>query len=143
MKKSIENEIENQTTQLLELVNLKCWNTISKNLVFILSNISEVKGDDFFTQQLNRNKINANKTPKSFKEAIADLKEIYDLIHDINLYVYKSEKDRTIIDIRYFLKSKLDPDYLKTVIDNPPMLHSKITLPHLKEEKFDVNWEHQ
>nr|WP_294788027.1 hypothetical protein [uncultured Flavobacterium sp.] len=146
MKKNIDDEIQKLTIQLLELAAVTCWNDISKNLVFILSNISEVKGDDFFKQRINRNKINNSKTPKSFNEAITDLKEIYDSIYDINLYVYKAEKDRTIIDIRYFLKSKLDPDFLKTVIDNPPMHHCKISIPTYfrdKNEKFDINWEHE
>ncbi|WP_289665934.1 hypothetical protein [Flavobacterium panacagri] len=144
MKSSIEEKIKNLTTQLLELARLKCWNTISNNLVFILSNISEIEGENFFTQRINRNKLNENKIPKNFTEAITDLKEIYDLIYDINLYIYKAEKEQTIIEIQYFLKSNLDADYLKTVADNPSMLHCKITLPPYRKNddaKFDVNWE--
>ncbi|KRB56932.1 hypothetical protein [Flavobacterium sp. Root186] len=144
MENKIEEEIKNLTTQLLDLVNHYCWNDISKNLMFILSDISEVKGENFFIQRLNKNKLNKNKILKSFNEAMAAVKEIYHLTYDINLYVYKSEKHQTIIDIRYFLKSQLDADYLKKVINNPPMLHCKITQPpYLKSDKnkFDVNWE--
>ncbi|SFD62124.1 hypothetical protein [Flavobacterium phragmitis] len=144
MKNSIEKDIQNLTTQLLELARLKCWNFISNNVVFLLSNISEIEGENFFTQRINRNKLNKSKTPKSFSEAITDFKEIYDLIYDINLHIYKAEKNQTIIDIRYFLKNNLDPDYLKTVINNPSMLHCKIALPPYRkndDDKFDVNWE--
>lgn len=88
MKKNIEEQIKNLTTQLLELAAVTCWNDISKNLVFILSNISEVKGDDFFTQIINRNEIIVVKHQKSFNEAITDLKEIYDLIDDARAYRY-------------------------------------------------------
>lgn len=144
MENNIEKEIKNLTARLLEIVNLYCWNAVSENLMFILSDISEVKGKDFFIQRSIKNKLNKNKIPKSLKEAINELKEIYDLIYDINLYVYKAEKHQTIIDIRYFLKKNLDPDFSKTIADAPPMLHSKIEKPpYLKNNKtkFDVNWE--
>ena len=144
MKKNIEEEIKKLTAQLLELVNLYCWNDISNNFIFILSDISEVKGENFFIQNQNKNKLNKNKTPKTSKEAVAELNEFYDLIYDVNLYVYKAEKDQTIFDIRYFLKTNLDSDFFETVCNNPPMLHCKITKPpYLKNEndKFDVNWE--
>jgi len=144
MEKNIEKEIENLTANLLEIVNLNCWNPISKNLMFILSNISEVEGENFFVQRKNRNELNKRKIPISFSEAIVNIKQIYDLIYDINLYVYKAEKDKTIIEIRYFLKSELDSEYLNTVINNPSMIHSKISLPPYRKNeksKFDVNWE--
>jgi hypothetical protein len=141
---NIEEKIKNLIKRLLEMVNLYCWNDISENLMFILSDISEVNGENFFIQQKNKNKLNKNKTPKNFNQVIADLKEIYDSIYDINLYVYKAEKHRTIIDIRYFLKIKLKADYLKTIAGDTPMLHCKITHPpYFKKDKdkFDVNWE--
>lgn len=144
MQNNIEKNIQNLTTQLLELVKLNCWNSISDNLMFILSDISEVEGENFFIQRVNKNKLNKNKIPKDFKQAIADLEKIYDSIYDINLYIYKAEKNQTIIDIRYFLKSKLDSDFLKTLANTPPMLHCKIERPpYLKndKDKFDVNWE--
>lgn len=143
--KNIEQEIQNLTTQLFELVSLKCWNTISKNLVFILSNISETdtEGEKAFVHHRNRNIANKKKIPKKLNEAISDLAKIYDSVYDINLYIYKAEKNRTIIDIRYFLKSELGSDVLLVVADNPPMLHCKIAIPFYQNEnsKFDVNWE--
>lgn len=143
MEKNIEEKIQNLTTSLLEMVKLKCWNPISENLMFILSNISEVEGENSFIQRKNRNKLNQKKIPKSFKDVLIDVKEIYDLVYDINLYVYKAEKHRTIIEIRYFLKTDLDPNFLKTVIHNPPMLHCKIMPPPYRNDKnkFDANWE--
>ncbi|ABQ05323.1 hypothetical protein [Flavobacterium johnsoniae] len=143
IENNIKEKIENLTIRLLEIVHLHCWNNISKNLMFILSDISEVKGENFFIKRRNKNKLNKKKNPKNLNEVIEDLQEIYDLIYDINLYVYKSEKHKTIIEIQYFLKSKLDTDYLKTAANNPPMLHCKIAQPPYKndQEKFDVNWE--
>ncbi|MFB9079633.1 hypothetical protein ACFFLS_07075 [Flavobacterium procerum] len=145
MKNNIEQEIQNLTNQLLELVALNCWNTISKNLVFILSNISETDtaGENVFLHRHNKNIANKKKTPQQFNDAISNLAKIYDSVYDINLYVYKAEKNRTILDIRYFLKSELDPEFLSVVADNSPMLHCKIAHPPYRNtnSKFDVNWE--
>ncbi|MGF2414530.1 MAG: hypothetical protein ACQUYJ_19500, partial [Ferruginibacter sp.] len=73
------------------------------------------------------------------------LNGLYKNLYDINLYIYKAKKDFTIIDIRYYLKSSLDENYKAQVLENPPMLHCKISTPYWltnKEEKFDINWEH-
>lgn len=141
----VEEKLESLTNALLKLADETCWNTISKNLLFILSDISEVEGEKHIIKRNHRNKLNKKKIPKNFIEAVTELKGFYDSIYDINLYIYKSEKHRTIIDIRYFLKSRLDAEFLKTVIDNPPMLHCKIAIPpYVKKDnrkKFDINWE--
>jgi len=64
-------------------------------------------------------------------------------LYDVNLYIFKSNKKSTIVDIRYFRKSNLEVDFLETVKDYPPMLHSKLALPQYQDDfkKFDVNWE--
>ena len=65
-------------------------------------------------------------------------------MYDVNLYIYKSSKDLTVIDIRYYQKSSLGKDYRQKVRDNPPMIHSKVAIPAWllnKNEKFDINWE--
>lgn len=136
-----EEDIKISIIQLIEIVNQNCWNNISPNLVFIVSNINEAKVDDFFIQRINRN--NKGKIGENLTDAINYLNEFSENIYDINLYIYKSTKYKTIIEIRYFLKSDLDSDYLKTVIDSPPMLHSKLVRPPYANdsEKFDVNWE--
>lgn len=47
-----------------------------------------------------------------------------------------------MIEILYYRKSNLEPDYFITVQNNPPMFHSKISTPFyvLEGERFDVNW---
>ncbi len=65
-------------------------------------------------------------------------------MYDINLYIYKSKKESTIIEIQYYLKSSLESDFYKTVKNNESMLHSKIKLPNYRKNdtyKFDINWE--
>ncbi len=83
------------------------------------------------------------KTTKSLKEITNELKDIYENLYDINLYIYKSERKRTIIEIQYYPKSSLPSDFYKKIKENSPMLHCKIRLPYYSEndKKFDVNWE--
>ena len=60
------------------------------------------------------------------------------------MYIYKSEKENTIIEIQYFPKSSLESDFYETIKYNEPMLHCKIGIPpyvNNKSEKCDVNWE--
>ncbi|MCD9855300.1 hypothetical protein LUD75_11310 [Epilithonimonas sp. JDS] len=139
-----EKDIADFVVKLIEIVNQNCWNTISQNLVFIISDIKEVSGINFFVERVNRNKFIKDKKENNLTETVNYLNKFSDNIYDLNLYIYKAEKDKTIIEIRYFLKSDLDPDYLKNVIDNKPMLHSKVTKPpYIKnnKDKFDINWE--
>ncbi len=47
METNLKKNLQNLTTELLKMANLYCWNSISKNTVFILSNISEIKEENF------------------------------------------------------------------------------------------------
>lgn len=120
-----------------------CWNRISDNTNYI---ISEIVNDErnFFDKRITRKKANDKKKPKSLEQITAELKDIYENLYDINLYIYKSEKESTIIEIQYYPKTSLESDFCKTVNDNDPMLHMKIGIPPYvsnKMEKYDVNWE--
>lgn len=143
MERKVELEIEKLTKSLLKLATERCVNKISENLLFILSNENEVKTENFIISRKERGIINSKKNPKNIAEIFKELSDVYEKIYDLNLYVFKSEKNKTIIEIRYFLKSELEAEYLKTVINNPAMLHCKIDLPPYRkneEEKFDINW---
>lgn len=121
-----------------------CWNEISDNCFFILS---EIKSNDknFLEKRIERKKTNDRKSLKSFEQIVKELNEIYYSLYDVNFYVYKSEKLKTIIEIQYFLKSSLDKEFFEKVKTNEPMIHCKIANPNYQEdskEKFDINWEH-
>ena len=121
-----------------------CWNKISDNCEFILSEINEVRASNFYEERKMRKAENATKTPTSLKQAADELKEMYSDLYDVNMYIFHSMKNKTIIDIRYFLKSKLEPDYQSIIKDQEPMLHCKIGVPPYlndKEDEYDVNWE--
>ena len=79
-------------------------------------------------------------------ELMPALQNLYEDFYDINLEVYKANKEVTIIDILYYPKSSLDPEYRQTVLHNPPMFHLKVSRPPWlgdKKKKFDINWEHK
>ncbi len=143
-KATLNQDLNEATTKLLDLARNTCWNKISSNCEFILSEIKEDSDSNFYEERKLRRSEDKIKTPTSLTKAVDKLKDIYSNLYDINLYVFQSKKDKTIIEIRYFLKSKLDIEYQQKIKEQEPMLHCKIGIPphHTKQEdKFDVNWE--
>jgi len=139
---NLELHLKEATSTLLKMARNTHWNTISNNTSYI---ISEIKNDsrDLRIQRLEKNKANRKKKPITLEKATAELKLIYHNLYDINLEIYKSQNNHTIVDIRYYQKSELEPDYYKAVKNNPPMLHCKIEVPPYasnKSKKYDVNW---
>lgn len=149
-KAELENKIQDATSSLIDMATDICWNKISRNCVYIMSEIDESIGKNFFERAKIRKKVNDQKSPKSLNEIVADLTKIYDNLYDINLYIYKSLPNKTIIEIRYFLKTSHTAEFYPTIQNNEPMLHCKIPRPFYAterpnsnkiERKFDVNWE--
>ncbi|WP_326983630.1 hypothetical protein VUJ46_03530 [Chryseobacterium sp. MYb264] len=129
---------------LLRLAELYCWNKVSLNIQYILSDSSEMKEELSGSEKRRlQNRINSKKIPIDFEKAIKFLRDEFSDLYDVNLYIFKSKKKSTIVDIRYFKKSNLDVDFLQTVKDNSPMLHSKLPLPIYRNDfkKINVNWE--
>ena len=142
-KNNLEPILKEATSILLEMASNSCWNKISENTSYISSEIVNNK-QHFSKKRIKRKKINDKKTPKSLAQITTELKAIYENLYDINLLIYKSKKKNTIIEIQYYPKSSLEPDFYKTVKDNEPMLHCKLPIPPYqkrKTEKYDVNWE--
>ncbi len=141
---TLETDIKEMTDKLIQLARDHCWNEISDNCLYILSEIKDDGHENLFEQRANRIKENKLKEPKSLKEATAALLDIYHKLYDINFYVYKAQKSTTIIEIRYYPKSSLDNEFRETVLDKSPMTHCKVSMPQYadrKSDKFDVNWE--
>ncbi|NIF06083.1 hypothetical protein F3J23_11595 [Chryseobacterium sp. Tr-659] len=141
--KNLKENIQHTIDNLLKLSSIYCWNQISPNLFFILSDFNEFEGANSFERLKSRKRLNNLKTLLSLDSALKLLhKELYDL-YDVTLYVFRADKRKTIIEIQYFRKSHLEPDYFAKIKDNPPMFHSKITIPVYVWEggKFDINWE--
>ena len=151
MKKiELQEKIRNATSSLTDMANNMCWNKISENCEYIKSEIDESIGKNFFERAKIRKNINDKKSPKSLSGIVADLTEFYENLYDINLYIYKSLPNKTIIEIRYFLKTSHTDEFYPTIKNNEPMLHCKVGIPPYvakkpnsteKQELFDVNWE--
>ena len=99
--------------------------------------VSEIKNDsrNFKIQRLERNKANRKKKPVTLKNAKSELKSIYENPYDIDLEIYKSRKNKTIVDIRYYSKSALESDHYEKVKNNEPMLHCKVGIPPYTTDK--------
>ena len=143
-QETLQTNIKQSITNLLKLAEKSCWNKISTNLTFILSDSNEFTGTNFHLIRKSRNIINNKKSPQEFEKVIEILQKEYSDLYDINLYIFKAKKKETIIEIQYYRKSNLDKNFFETVKDNPPMFHSKISKPIyvIGGEKFDINWEH-
>ncbi|WP_109301207.1 hypothetical protein [Aquimarina sp. AU474] len=142
-RENLEQNLKEATSSLLEMAKNSCSNKISDNTSYL---ISEIKNDELNApdKRKERKKENDKKISKSLEQISSELKDIYENLYDINLYIYKSEKDNTIIEIQYYPKSSLESEFYETVKNNEPMLHCKIGIPpdyNDKKEKFDVNWE--
>ena len=142
---TLRYEIEKAVPKLLDLAKELTWNVCSDNCKFILTEIKDSE-ENFHMQRVSRKKENEKKVPVAFSELMPTLQNLYDNLYDINLYIYKSDRLLTVVDIRYYPKSSLDEEYRQKVSHNPPMLHCKVAHPPWltgKNEKFDINWEHK
>ncbi|MDN3594195.1 hypothetical protein [Zunongwangia endophytica] len=149
-KANLENKIIDATSSLLDMATDMCWNKISRKCDYIMSEIDNSIGGNLYEQAKIRKKINDKKTPKSVSEIVAELNKLFENLYDINLYIYKSLNNKTIVEIRYFLKTAHTAEFYSTIIDNEPMLHCKVSIPPYVakkpnsdeiQKKFDVNWE--
>ncbi|WP_312395318.1 hypothetical protein [Chryseobacterium sp.] len=144
-KENLSSEIQEAVLNLFKIVELHCWNKVSANIQYILSDINEIKEELSESEKRRlQNRINNKKIPIDFEKAIEFLRDEFSDLYDVNLYIFQSKKKITIVDIRYFRKSNLDANFLVRVKDNSPMLHSKLSLPiYYRDDfkKFDVNWE--
>ncbi|MBT8244704.1 MAG: hypothetical protein HKP48_11480 [Winogradskyella sp.] len=77
-KNNLELNLKEATSSLLEMVRNSCWNKISDNTSYI---ISEIINDErnFFDKRIERKKANEKKNPKSLEQITAELNPFYAL----------------------------------------------------------------
>lgn len=143
IEEGLKENIEICIVNLQRLAQVCCWNKISPNFAFIVSDFNDFERSNFFDQRKARNKINKSKPILSLDAAIEILNKEYQDLYDVNLYIFKAHKKETIIEIQYYRKSNFEPDYLMLVKNDKPMYHSKISKPYYagNDNKFDINWE--
>ena len=141
--KTLEENIKDTTTSLLNLVDEKCWNKISDNCNYILTNVKKLKYSNFHELRKIKQKINSKKNPQDFNSILKTLSKFESDLFDVVLYIFKADTNQTIIEIEYLRKSDLDFAYYETIKESPTMFHAKISLPTNQNptKKFDINWQ--
>ncbi|NJM80667.1 MAG: hypothetical protein HC854_15580, partial [Flavobacterium sp.] len=72
-KENLETKIADATSRLITMACNLCWNTISKNCFYILSEIDETSGKNLFERNKIRKRVNDSISPKSLQEITQDL----------------------------------------------------------------------
>ncbi|MBK1896303.1 hypothetical protein [Chryseobacterium paridis] len=141
---TLEIDLKKSMTNLFQLIEKFCWNKVSQNCLYILSDFNEFGSPNPKNYQNSRRMVNRGKIPKSLDFVVHELDKEYNDLYDITLYVFRAKKNLTIIEIQYYRKSNFDEAYFAVVKDNPPMFHAKISHPvyvRNQDVKFDINWE--
>lgn len=133
LRKNTEQAILN----LFDVAKKCCWNKISEDCQFIISEIKNIEGN-FLEQRIQRRKINDKKTPVSLNEILYELQNIYGSVYDLNFYIYHAKKNTTIIEIRYYSKQSLNKQDFQMLKKNKPMFHSKIEIPPYQKNKKNL-----
>ena len=81
-----------------------------KNCSYIISKIKdlELRSDEQFALKISDNKF---KVLQKLADLISELEKLYDFFYDVNLYVYKAKHDKTIVEICYYSRLSLNPEY--------------------------------
>ena len=142
-KETLEKQLQEAVSQLLQMARDLSWNKIPDACRYIISEIDSSK-DNLLTKIKRRKALNDRKNPESLAAFMPQLLTLYPDVYDFNLYIYQTLKDLAIIEIGYFSRSSLDPEYRKKVQRHPPMLHAKLSMPPYYSDKikFNINWEH-
>jgi hypothetical protein len=141
-RENIYKDITISVASLLEIARQYTFNDISNNCSFILSEI--IQSNNLTDKLKLRKETNDKKIPKPLNKIIIELDKLYSNLYDINLFIYKSDKYSTIIEIQYFPRSSLNKDYQEMSSATETMLHCKVSIPPYAsdtKEKFDINWE--
>jgi hypothetical protein len=143
-KDTLEQHLAEATVILLAMARDLAWNKISDHCMYIISNLKEE--EEKFGVQAKVEKARYDKIkPQYLDDIMPNILKLYPDFYDINLFVYKASNERTIVNIGYYPKSTLNEEYRKTIENNPPMLHCKVSQPfycHFNgKKKFDINWQ--
>lgn len=141
-KEALEKQSCDSIDNLMKLAGIYCRNQLSSNYSFILSDSNEFKGESFFELRKSKIKVNNQKIPQTLSNVTEILKTKYSDLYDVVFYIFKAKNTETIIEIEYCRKSNFNVGYFEKIKDNPPMFHSKISMPRYGKDgkKIDINW---
>jgi hypothetical protein len=138
-RETLNANLKKMTLALLKMVREICWNTISDNCVYILSETKDGEFLNFFEAVKQRAIRNKKKKVKSFDEMFEEIYALYPTLYEIDFEIFHVKKDVTIIEVQYIT---FDEEIRVKTDDYVPQLHCKFSLPSYREseEKFDANW---
>jgi hypothetical protein len=139
-KENLKNKLKEPTVNLLHLAEDLCWNKISPNCMYYLSedpNDGTGLGGAFLKRP-PKGKLNL----QTLDELVPVLNELYSDLYDIKLVIRHAYKRCTVIDVRYI---KWDFEYgSRDEYGEPlPLIDIKVELPPTYKEgkKIDINWQ--
>jgi hypothetical protein len=136
----LEASIRGMTADLLRIARQLTYNCLSDNSLYIFSEILPIvltERERFL--QLEK----TQPVPQQLAAIMPQLLAHYADFYDINLFIHKAERKRTVIDIRYYAKSSLGAAQRQLAAADAPMLHGKVPIPFWASHstlKFDINW---
>jgi hypothetical protein len=145
VKETMQQQLKDATVSLLFMARDLTWNKISDNCLYIISN-EEENTLNFNESRKIRKSVNDKKTPEQLSALMPKLNELFPNLHDVNLYIYRAEPNKTVIEISYYPKTLLHPQNFEELKDIPSMLHCKVAIPNYasnisgKYKKFNINW---
>ncbi|MFT5618219.1 MAG: hypothetical protein ACI85I_001450 [Arenicella sp.] len=147
-KEEFPNQLKKGIPGLLKMVRGTCWNQISDNCEFIISEIKNHEdGQDFDKVKKQFLKSNLQKKPKKLNDILPELMLGYDNFHDVDLEILQAKRHKTIINIKYYSKLSINEEFRESMKNENTMLHCHITIPPYASsfsdsthKKFDVNW---
>lgn len=144
---NLEQVINEASHKLLEMLNEHVKNNVSNNFYYVINRPGKENSptSNFFERNRIRKKLLNSKEILDLKDSVNNLKSFFNEIYLIELYLFKSERNRTIIEIEIMEKDALEEKYRESIKTNPPGLHCKVALPpYVKAgsaEIFDINWQ--
>lgn len=144
---TLQQRLEEATVSLLSMARNMSWNKISDNCFYIISK-EEVSGYLSFEEERKlRKKTNDKKLPEELYALMPTLNELYSDIAEFNLFVYRAERTKTIIEISYYPLQQPESPIKHTIKKHSPGLHCKVAMPNYangvsgKNKKFNINWQ--
>ncbi|AYL94028.1 hypothetical protein [Mucilaginibacter celer] len=146
VKEAMQQQLTDATVSLLAMARELTWNKISDNCLYIISEEEENNLNAKESRKI-RKSLNDKKKPEQLSALMPKLNELFPNLHNITLYIYRAEPNKTVIEISYYPKSLLHPLNFEELKDVPSMLHCQVAIPNYadaivlgKEQKFNINW---
>ena len=145
---TIEKDVVETTEQLIEMSKDICWNTISNNCTYIITEIDNSLRGNTVKGRETIKKNDQKKKDKPLSQIVLELQAIYPNLYDVVLTMYRALPNKSIIEIRYYPKSAFDKAYFDKIKDKIPLIHPSILIPpyinslNPEMKKFDINWQH-